>query len=86
MQTSQVWEQVTWNPVATIPADNIIANIVTSACPNIVLVGENEVTLTELTIPHNSLESLSDHRLEIASHNLKKNLSTESSWKQIVKV
>ena len=43
------------NPVATIPDDTLV----TSAQPDIVLVGEDEVTLIELTIPHNSLESLS---------------------------
>ena len=42
------------NPVATIPEDILI----TSARPDIVLVGVDEVTLIELTIPHNSMESL----------------------------
>ena len=46
------------NPISTIP-ENIL---VTSACPDMVLVGEDEVTLTELTIPHNSMESLSQAR------------------------
>ena len=46
------------NPVATIPDDTLV----TSARPDIVLLGEDEVTLIELTIPHNSLESLSNAR------------------------
>ena len=46
------------NPVATIP-ENIL---VTSARPDIVLVGVDEVTLIELTIPHNSMESLNNAR------------------------
>ena len=43
------------NPMSTIP-------LVTSAHLDIVLVGEGEVTLIELTIPHNSLKSLSNAR------------------------
>ena len=46
------------NPVSTI----LEVVLVTSARPDIVLVGEGEVTLIELTIPHNSLESLSNAR------------------------
>ena len=49
------------NPVSTI----LEVVLVTSAHLNIVLVGEGEVTLIELTIPHNSLENLSnasDHK------------------------
>ena len=36
--------------------------LVTSARPDIVLVGVDEVTLIELTIPHNSMESLYNAR------------------------
>ena len=43
------------NPVATIPEHVLV----TSAHPDIVLVGEDKVTLIEFTIPHNSPESLS---------------------------
>ena len=43
------------NPVATIPEDTLVI----SARPDIVLMGEDEVTLT---IPHNSLESRSNAR------------------------
>ena len=39
------------NPIATIPESTLI----TSACPDIVLVGHDEITLLELTIPHNSI-------------------------------
>ena len=46
------------NPISTIP-ENTLA---TSARPDIALVGEDEVTLIELTIPHNSMESLSNAR------------------------
>ena len=46
------------NPISTIPA-NIL---VTSAHSDMVLVGEDEVTLIVLTIPHNSMESLSQVR------------------------
>lgn len=46
------------NPLFTIP-ENIL---VTSAHPDMVLVGEDEVILIELTIPHNSMESLSNAR------------------------
>ena len=46
------------NPVSTIP-ENII---VTSAWPDIVLVRNSEVTLIELTILHNSMESISNAR------------------------
>ena len=46
------------NPVATIPEDILV----TSARPDIVLVGVDEVTLTELTIPHKSMESLHNAR------------------------
>ena len=47
------------NPASTIRIPEVI--LVTSARPDIVLV-EGEVTLIELTIPHNSLESLSKAR------------------------
>ena len=46
------------NPEATIPEDILV----TSARPDIVLVGVDEVTLIELTIPHNSMESLYNAR------------------------
>ena len=46
------------NPISTIPENTLV----TSARPDIVLVGEDEVTLIELTIPHNSMESLSNVR------------------------
>ena len=46
------------NTISTIP-ENISA---ISAHPDMVLVGEDEVTLTELTIPHNSMESLSPNQ------------------------
>ena len=46
------------NSVATIPEDTLV----TSAHPDIVLVGEDKVTLIELTVPHNSLESLCNAR------------------------
>ena len=46
------------NPISTV-AMNIL---VTSARLDMVLVGEDEVTLIELTIPHNSMESLSNAR------------------------
>ena len=44
--------------ISTIP-ENIL---VTSARPDMVLVGEDEVTLIELTIPNNSMESISQAR------------------------
>ena len=46
------------NPIATIPESTLI----TSARPDIVLVGHDEITLLELTIPHNSMESISNAR------------------------
>ena len=46
------------NPLATIP-ENIL---ITSARPDIVLVEDKEITLLELTIPHNSMESISNAR------------------------
>ena len=46
------------NPVSTIPEDIWV----TSARPDIVLVNEERLILIELTIPHNSLESLSNAR------------------------
>ena len=46
------------NPVATIPEDILV----TSAWPDIVLMGENEVTLIELTIPHESLHNAGDRK------------------------
>ena len=42
------------NPLATIPLDILV----TSARPDIVIVGRKEVTIIELTIPHNSPESV----------------------------
>ena len=39
--------------------------MVTSARPDIELVGEDEVTLIELATPHNSMESLSNARKEL---------------------
>ena len=46
------------NPPATIP-DNIL---ITPARPDIVMVAQSDVTLIELTIPHNLLESISRAR------------------------
>ena len=46
------------NPISTIPENTLV----TSASPDIVLVGEDKVILIELTIPHNSMESLSNAR------------------------
>ena len=46
------------NPPATIP-DNIL---ITPAHPDNVMVAQSDVTLIELTIPHNSLESISRAR------------------------
>ena len=46
------------NPVSTIPE----STLVTSARPDMVLVRADEITLIELTVPHNSLESLSRAR------------------------
>ena len=51
------------NPVATIPEDTLV----TSARPDIVLIGEDKVTLT---IPHKSLESLSNARLQVTKRYL----------------
>ena len=47
------------NPLATIPESILI----TSARPDIVLVGDREITLLELTIPHNSVESINNARV-----------------------
>lgn len=47
------------NPVSTSPGDILVI----PAHPGIVLVGGNEVTIIELTIPHNSLESISNARV-----------------------
>ena len=46
------------NPLAIIP-ESILT---TSVCLDIVLVGDDEITLLELTIPHNSMESISNAR------------------------
>ena len=46
------------SPTSTIPENLLI----TSARPDIVLVGDCEVTLIELTIPHNSKEGLTNAR------------------------
>ena len=43
-------------------ASPYLNTLVTSAHPDIVLMGEDKVTLIELTIPHNSMESLSNAR------------------------
>ena len=62
MQISQVLEQVRtqWPPFLK------ISYMVASTRPDIVLEGVDEVTLIELTIPHNLMESLI--MLEITSH------------------
>ena len=58
------------NTISTIP-ENIS---VISSHPDMVLVGEYEVTLTELTIPHNSMESLSpSQKSQIEKRNLSAN-------------
>lgn len=55
------------------PASTILENtLVTSAHPDTVIVVD-EVTLTELTIPHNSLESLSNARDHMSPKNLSAN-------------
>ena len=46
------------NPLSTIPEDILI----TAARPDIVLARKEEIILIELTIPHNSFESLSNAR------------------------
>ena len=46
------------NPISIIPENTLV----TSARPYIVVVGEDKVTLIELTSPYNSMESLSNAR------------------------
>ena len=53
------------NPLATIPESILI----TTACPDIVLVEDDEVILLELTIPHNSTESISSARARKSTNN-----------------
>ena len=43
------------NPLATIPE----SIVVTTACPDVVIIEQKDVTLSELTIPQNSSESMS---------------------------
>ena len=40
------------------PAAILESILITSARPNIMLVEDNEITLLQLTIPHNSMESI----------------------------
>jgi len=51
--------RATDNPPATIPAEFLD----TSARPDIVIVGDSEITLIELTVPYNSPDSLKNARL-----------------------
>lgn len=54
------------NPPSTIPPDLIV----TSARPDIVILREKEVLLLELTVPHNSLDSISNaHRRKEGKEN-----------------
>ena len=47
------------NPLTTIPE----SILVTSAHPDIVLVEEDDTTMLELAIPHNSIESIPNARI-----------------------
>jgi len=51
--------RATDNPPATIPAEILVS----SACQYIVIVGQSEIILIELTVPYNSPDCLQNARL-----------------------
>ena len=68
------------NPISTIPENTLV----TSASPDIVLVGEDEVILIELTIFHNSKESLSNTRKRKSEKELYQQAISDLEVKSIV--
>ena len=72
--------RATDNPPATIPGEILD----TSARPDIVIIGDSEITFIELTVPYNSPDCLKNTRLRKESKELYQHALSDLETKELI--